>query len=67
MAIAAQKQAAKASPDRAVWLVPTAIRYRYQEDIRPALAAAMEKLRKPHPPSNPAGSTCTSDSSALPR
>src|SRR3954469_21090700 len=46
MALQAQRDADKANAGKSIWIVPTAIRYRYDEDVTPALndaVAAMEK------------------------
>jgi 1-acyl-sn-glycerol-3-phosphate acyltransferase len=46
MALQAQRDADKANTGRSIWIVPTAIHYRYDEDVTPALneaVAAMEK------------------------
>jgi 1-acyl-sn-glycerol-3-phosphate acyltransferase len=44
MALSAQRDLSKAGGGRRVWIVPTAIRYRYVDDIRPALEAAVGDL-----------------------
>jgi 1-acyl-sn-glycerol-3-phosphate acyltransferase len=54
MALSAQRELAETSPDAHVWIVPTALRYSYLEDVRPQLEAAMDRLEarllwKPRP------------------
>jgi 1-acyl-sn-glycerol-3-phosphate acyltransferase len=54
MALSAQRDLQKEGHGRRVWVVPTAIRYRYVDDVRPQLAAAMEAMElrlmlKPRP------------------
>lgn len=44
MALTAQKDLQKANDAARVWIVPTAIRYRYVDDILPQLEAAMTRL-----------------------
>lgn len=44
MALSAQRELTKKSPGRRVWVVPTAIRYRYVDDIRPDIEAAVARL-----------------------
>lgn len=44
MALSAQRELAKTAPGRRVWIVPTAIRYRYVDDIRPEIEAAVARL-----------------------
>lgn len=44
MALSAQRELAKRESGRKVWVVPTAIRYRYVDDIRSRLATAIERL-----------------------
>jgi 1-acyl-sn-glycerol-3-phosphate acyltransferase len=44
MALSAQRDLAKNGAGRKVWVVPTAIRYRYLDDIEPKLRAAVERL-----------------------
>jgi 1-acyl-sn-glycerol-3-phosphate acyltransferase len=44
MAGTAQKDLDKEGKGRKVWIVPTAIRYRYLEDVTPQLEAAMDDL-----------------------
>jgi hypothetical protein len=54
IALSAQRDLQKESSGRRVWVMPTAIRYRYVEDVRPQLAAAMDQMEarlmlKPRP------------------
>lgn len=54
MALSAQRDLTKAAGGGRVWIVPTAIRYRYVDDVRPALEAAVAHLEmrlvlKPQP------------------
>ena len=44
IALSAQKDLQKEGKGRRVWVVPTAIRYRYVDDVRPQLAAALEQM-----------------------
>jgi hypothetical protein len=44
MALTAQRELEKNARDCRVWVVPTAIRYRYVDDIRPKLEEAMTRL-----------------------
>jgi 1-acyl-sn-glycerol-3-phosphate acyltransferase len=44
MALSAQRDLTKAGGGRRVWIVPTAIRYRYADDVRPELQAAVAHL-----------------------
>jgi 1-acyl-sn-glycerol-3-phosphate acyltransferase len=44
MAINAQRELAKSGAGCKVWVVPTAIRYRYLDDIQPHLETAIERL-----------------------
>ncbi|HET6879947.1 MAG TPA: lysophospholipid acyltransferase family protein [Pirellulales bacterium] len=44
MAVSAQRELAKSNANCKVWVVPTAIRYRYLDDIQPHLEAAVERL-----------------------
>src|SRR5207247_1082526 len=46
LAVCAQRELTRAKPQARVWIVPTAIRYRYVEDIRPKLAATMDRLEE---------------------
>jgi 1-acyl-sn-glycerol-3-phosphate acyltransferase len=46
MALSAQRELAKKAESRRVWIVPTAIRYRYVDDIVPKLTAAVERLEQ---------------------
>jgi 1-acyl-sn-glycerol-3-phosphate acyltransferase len=46
MAGTAQKALAEQGGGRKVWLVPTAIRYRYLQDVTPRLEAAMDALEE---------------------
>ncbi|HEV3007156.1 MAG TPA: lysophospholipid acyltransferase family protein [Pirellulales bacterium] len=46
MALAAQRELSKTAEGRRVWIVPTAIRYRYVDDILPNLATAVERLER---------------------
>lgn len=46
MALSAQRDLAKAGGGRRVWIVPAAIRYRYTDDVRPALDAALARLEQ---------------------
>ncbi len=54
MALTAQRELEKAGSEGRVWVVPTAIRYRYLEDVTPRLEAAVAALEdrlfwKPRP------------------
>jgi 1-acyl-sn-glycerol-3-phosphate acyltransferase len=44
IAAQAQKKLAQSHPERRVWVVPVGIRYRFIEDVRPQLEAAMKRL-----------------------
>ncbi|HUY93026.1 MAG TPA: lysophospholipid acyltransferase family protein [Pirellulales bacterium] len=44
MAFSAQRELTKTAPGRRVWIVPTAIRYRYVDDIRPKIETAVARL-----------------------
>jgi 1-acyl-sn-glycerol-3-phosphate acyltransferase len=44
MALSAQRDLDREGNGRRVWIVPTAIRYRYVDDIMPRLAEAMDRL-----------------------
>jgi 1-acyl-sn-glycerol-3-phosphate acyltransferase len=44
MALSAQRDLAKEGGGRRVWIVPAAIRYRFVDDVRPALGAAVDDL-----------------------
>ncbi|MGH7135458.1 MAG: lysophospholipid acyltransferase family protein, partial [Pirellulales bacterium] len=44
MALSAQRELTKAGDGRKIWIVPTAIRYRYVDDIQGKLEAAVERL-----------------------
>ncbi len=44
MATSAQRDLVKTAEGRRVWIVPTAIRYRYVDDIMPKLTTAVERL-----------------------
>jgi 1-acyl-sn-glycerol-3-phosphate acyltransferase len=44
MALTAQRDLDKAAAGARIWIVPAAIRYRYVEDVRPRLEAAMARL-----------------------
>src|SRR5204863_1629077 len=44
MALSAQRDLEKENSAQRIWIVPTAISYRYVEDIRPKLEAAMTGL-----------------------
>jgi 1-acyl-sn-glycerol-3-phosphate acyltransferase len=44
MALSAQRELAKAGGGRKVWVVPTAIRYRYLDDIQAKLETAIQRL-----------------------
>jgi 1-acyl-sn-glycerol-3-phosphate acyltransferase len=46
MALSAQRDLQKEACGRRVWVVPTAIRYRYIDDVRPQLAAALEAMEQ---------------------
>lgn len=46
MAISAQRDLAKTSAGSRVWIVPTAIRYRFVDDVRPALDATLTRLER---------------------
>lgn len=46
MALSAQRDLAKAGRNGRVWIVPTAIRYRYVDDVGPALDAALTRLEE---------------------
>ncbi|MFL5244971.1 MAG: lysophospholipid acyltransferase family protein [Gemmataceae bacterium] len=46
MALTAQKSLDKAGSGGRIWIVPTAIRYQYVEDIVPRLEAAMSRLEQ---------------------
>jgi len=46
IALCAQRELARAKRDARVWIVPTAIRYRYVEDVRPKLEATMDRLEE---------------------
>jgi hypothetical protein len=46
MTYSAQQQLIKAGSDGTVWIVPTAIRYRFAEDVRSRLEEAMTRLEK---------------------
>jgi 1-acyl-sn-glycerol-3-phosphate acyltransferase len=47
IALSAQRELEKAGSAGRVWMVPTAIRYRFAEDIRPRLETEMSALEKP--------------------
>jgi 1-acyl-sn-glycerol-3-phosphate acyltransferase len=44
MAHSAQRELEEAKPGARIWIVPTGIRYTFLEDIRPTLAATMDRL-----------------------
>jgi 1-acyl-sn-glycerol-3-phosphate acyltransferase len=44
IALSAQRELTETAPDAHIWVVPTAIRYSYLEDIRPQLEAALDRL-----------------------
>jgi len=44
IALCAQRDLARVKPEARVWIVPTAIRYRYTEDIRPMLEQTIARL-----------------------
>jgi 1-acyl-sn-glycerol-3-phosphate acyltransferase len=46
MALSAQKDLEKTKPDARVWMLPTAIRYRYVEDITPKLEANLSRMEQ---------------------
>jgi hypothetical protein len=46
MALQGQREAEKAGAGKSTWIVPTAIRYRYDEDITPALELAVSAMEK---------------------
>jgi len=46
IALAAQRELAKAPGERRVWILPTFIRYHYLDDIRPRLESAMSRLEE---------------------
>lgn len=46
MALSAQRDLQKAGASARVWIVPAAIRYRYTQDIRPQLEAALDRLER---------------------
>jgi 1-acyl-sn-glycerol-3-phosphate acyltransferase len=46
MALSAQKDLEKHKPEARVWMLPTAIRYRYVEDIQPKLDTLLTKLEQ---------------------
>jgi 1-acyl-sn-glycerol-3-phosphate acyltransferase len=46
MALTAQRELEHAQSPARVWVVPTAIRYRYVDDVRPQLEAVVQKLEE---------------------
>src|SRR6185295_19384290 len=46
LAVCAQRDLARVKPQARVWIVPTAIRYRYAEDIQSKLEATMDRLEE---------------------
>jgi Acyltransferase len=46
IALCAQRDLARVKPEADVWIVPTAIRYRYTEDIRPMLEETIARLEE---------------------
>jgi hypothetical protein len=46
MALTAQRELEKARPDGRVWVVPTAIRYRFVQDVTPKLEEAVKGLEE---------------------
>jgi 1-acyl-sn-glycerol-3-phosphate acyltransferase len=46
IALCAQRDLARAKPSARVWVVPTAIRYRYTDDVHSKLEATMDRLEE---------------------
>src|SRR5439155_11591356 len=46
MAVSAQRDLQKQQNDKAVWIVPTAIRYRYDDDVTPKLEQSVAEMEK---------------------
>ncbi|HEV7221354.1 MAG TPA: lysophospholipid acyltransferase family protein [Pirellulales bacterium] len=57
MALSAQRELTRTAPGRRVWIVPTAIRYRYVDDIRPGIEAAVARLEHSLRLKTPRGAT----------
>src|SRR5439155_19366290 len=46
MTVTAQRDLEKAKSNKSVWVVPTCIRYRFEQDVRPKLAEAVGAMEK---------------------